>query len=128
MSAPKQSQETRDVSAARRRAELILKVRNGECTATAAAAELGISRKNYYRWEKRAFQGMVDALAEKDSGRPELPPEIVENRQLKEFIKFQEKELDKARQAELLIRRAYELKIREIKGRLEKKSGGKAAG
>jgi hypothetical protein len=71
---------------------------------------------------------MVNALAEKDSGRPELPPEIVENRQLKEFIKFQEKELDKARQAELLIRRAYELKIREIKGRLEKKSGSKAAG
>jgi len=71
---------------------------------------------------------MLEALTEGEPGRPEVPPEIVENRNLKDFIKFQEKELDKARQAELLVRRAYELKIREIEGKVEKKSGHKTTG
>lgn len=71
---------------------------------------------------------MLEALTEGEPGRPEVAPEIVENRNLKDFIKFQEKELDKARQAELLVRRAYELKIREIEGKVEKKSGHKTAG
>jgi len=65
--------------------------------------------------------GMLNALTEKDSGRPALPPETAENRRLKDFVRFQEKELDKAREAELFARRAYEIKIRYIEGKIQKK-------
>lgn len=64
-------QETR----ARQRAELILKVRSGLMTATEAAQELGVSRKTYYKWEKRALEAMLEGLSERNSGRPP-PPEI----------------------------------------------------
>jgi transposase-like protein len=44
---------------ARQRAELILKVRSGQLTATAAAQALGISRQQYYQWEARALQALL---------------------------------------------------------------------
>jgi transposase len=50
---------------ARLRAELILKVRTGQMTATAAAAALGVSRKTYYEWEVRGLRGMLRALHSK---------------------------------------------------------------
>lgn len=89
---------------------------------------MGVSRKNYYRWEKRAFKGMIEALAQKDSGRPKEPPEVAEIRRLRDFIEYLEGKLDKSRRGELLIRRACKFKIREIKGELEKKSGSETAG
>ena len=57
-------------SEARRKAELILKVRSGELSAAEAARELGVSRKTYYKWEKRALEGMVEALSDQLGGRP----------------------------------------------------------
>ena len=58
---------------ARRRAELILKVRSGLITAKDAASELGVSRKTYYKWEQRALSAMVNALSDRRSGRPSRP-------------------------------------------------------
>ncbi len=58
---------------ARRRAELIVQVQSGLMTATEAARQLGVSRKTYYQWEKRALLGMVDALQGKMGGRPSKP-------------------------------------------------------
>jgi transposase len=55
---------------ARRRANLILKVHSGLMTASAAAKALGASRKTYYKWEKRALEGMLEGLCERSSGRP----------------------------------------------------------
>ena len=55
---------------ARQRAALILKVRSGQLTATAAAQALGISRQAYYQWENRALQAMLTALEEQPRGRP----------------------------------------------------------
>ena len=52
------------------RAALILKVRSGQLTATAAAQELGISRQAYYQWERRALKAMLGALEEQPRGRP----------------------------------------------------------
>ena len=49
---------------ARQRAALILKVRSGQLTATAAAQALGISRQAYYQWESRALKAMLAALEE----------------------------------------------------------------
>ena len=63
----------RKADRARRRAEMILKVRSGEITATEAARLLGMSRKTYYQWEDRALQGMLEGLTEKEPGRPQAP-------------------------------------------------------
>jgi DNA-binding XRE family transcriptional regulator len=58
---------------ARRRAELIVQVRSGRITATEAARQLGVSRKTYYQWERRALCGMIEALQDKEGGRPPIP-------------------------------------------------------
>jgi len=92
-------------------AEMVLKVRNGELSAKKAASMLGMSRKTYYKWERRALRGMLEALAERQVGRPAMPPEDpeklalkeeleqlkVENRRLQERLKLR----DEAHQTEM---------------------------
>src|SRR5512143_2171275 len=58
---------------ARQRAQLIMQVRSGGLTAEAAARELGVSRKTYYKWERRALAAMVAALGNRGQGRPPQP-------------------------------------------------------
>ncbi len=58
---------------ARQRAQLIMQVRSGILTAEAAARQLQISRKTYYKWERRALRAMVEALGNRDQGRPPQP-------------------------------------------------------
>ncbi len=58
---------------ARQRAQLIMQVRSGVLTAEAAARQLGVSRKTYYKWERRALAAMVEALGDRDQGRPPRP-------------------------------------------------------
>jgi len=58
---------------ARQRAQLIMQVRSGVLTAEAAARQLQISRKTYYKWERRALTAMVEALGNRDQGRPPQP-------------------------------------------------------
>ena len=58
---------------ARRRAEIIVQVQSGRLTVTEAACRLGVSRKTYYQWERRALGGMIEALQDKESGRPSKP-------------------------------------------------------
>jgi transposase len=58
---------------ARLRAEMIVQVQSGKLTATEAAKRLGVSRKTYYQWERRALGGMIEALQDKESGRPATP-------------------------------------------------------
>ena len=58
---------------ARHRAEVIVQVQSGKLTATEAAKRLGVSRKTYYQWERRALEGMIGALADKEGGRPPTP-------------------------------------------------------
>jgi len=60
-------------SLARRRAQIIVQVQSGQLTATEAARRLGVSRKTYYQWERRALQGMMEALQDKEAGRPSKP-------------------------------------------------------
>jgi transposase len=55
---------------ARQRAEVIFKVRSGQVTATAAAQMLGISRQQYYQWEARALEALLQALEDQPTGRP----------------------------------------------------------
>jgi len=58
---------------ARQRAQLIMQVRSGVLTAEAAARQLGVSRKTYYKWERRALAAMVEALGNRGQGRPPQP-------------------------------------------------------
>jgi transposase len=55
---------------ARERARVILQVRCGQMTAKQGAQSLGISRKTYYQWEKRALGGMMAQLQQQKPGRP----------------------------------------------------------
>ena len=45
----------------REKAEMILKVRGGLMSAAEAARKLGISRKTYYKWERRGLEAMMEA-------------------------------------------------------------------
>ena len=89
---------------ARLRAELILKVRSGLMTASAAAKALGVSRKTYYKWEKRALEGMVEGLCERDSGRPASEADEQKER-LKRTVRMLERELRLRQQSEKLRKR-----------------------
>jgi len=57
----------------RRRAELIIQVQAGRLTAAAAAAQMGVSRKTYYKWEHRGLSAILVALQEGKRGRPAAP-------------------------------------------------------
>jgi hypothetical protein len=58
---------------ATQRAEVILKVRSGQMTATAGAQALGISRQQYYQWEQRGLRALLASLADQPTGRPKAP-------------------------------------------------------
>jgi transposase len=77
---------------ARKRAEVILKVRSGQMTAKEAAKTLQVSRKTYYEWEQRGLKGMMEALLNRPPGRPEKKkdPEKVK---LKEQVEDLEQKL-----------------------------------
>jgi transposase-like protein len=66
-----------------------MKVRCGLMSASDAAAELGVSRKTYYKWEQRGLAGLLDGLSEQGPGRPEkpvtIPAEKVLEKQLAEL-------------------------------------------
>ncbi len=71
MNDPKPS--THRQAQARQRAQLIMQVRSGVLSARQAAQQLSISRKTYYKWERRALAAMVEALGKREAGRPSLP-------------------------------------------------------
>jgi DNA-binding XRE family transcriptional regulator len=56
------------------RTEMIVRVRAGLMTATAAAEALGVSRKTYYKWEKKGLQAMLAAGQDETAGRPDTAP------------------------------------------------------
>jgi transposase len=110
----------RDDAVARLRAELIVEVHSGRMSAQEAAKRLGVSRKTYYKWEKRALRGMVEALGNRASGRPapRIDPE-------KEALRKKSAQLEKR-----LKGLEQTLKVRELlkpsvldrdRGRTEKK-------
>lgn len=80
---------------ARRRAEMIMKVRCGLLTARQAADRLGVSRKTFYKWEARGLSALLDSVADQPPGRPAQLPD--------EHRRWLEKQLaDANRQIELL--------------------------
>ena len=57
------------------RAEMIMKVRCRLMTASQAAAELGVSRKTYYKWEQRGLAALLAGVGDQVAGRPKKPPQ-----------------------------------------------------
>jgi len=58
---------------ARQRAQRIMQVRSGVLSVREAARQLRVSRKTYYKWERRALAAMIEALGNREAGRPSLP-------------------------------------------------------
>ena len=84
-------------------AETILEVRSGKISAKKGAENLRMSRKSYYKREKRALGGMLDALAQRSSGRPESPPEDPEKLAMR-------KELERLKGENLKLQKQLELR------------------
>jgi len=83
--------ESRDNELARKRAAVIFAVRSGRITAEEGAKQLGVSRKTYYEWERRALEAMTDALENGASGRPRTPIDMEKERLQEEIAELQNK-------------------------------------
>jgi transposase len=83
--------ESRDNELARNRAAVIFAVRSGRITAEDGAKQLGVSRKTYYEWERRALEAMTDALENGSSGRPRTPIDTEKDRLQEEIAELQNK-------------------------------------
>jgi transposase len=88
--------------AARQRAEVIMKVRCGLINASQAAAQLGVSRKTYYKWEQRGLRALLTGLTDQPPGRPCQPVDSQ-----KEAL---EKQLAQAHRNNALLKHKMELK------------------
>jgi transposase len=74
-------------------ATLILQVRAGQLTATEAARQMGVSRKTYYQWERRALRGLIQGLQPGRTGRPRAGPSP-EVQRLRQKVKTLEQQLE----------------------------------
>lgn len=108
---------------ARLRVELILKVLNKQMTASAAAKQMGISRKSYYKWEKRALVGLEEAAGERAAGRPRMETDE-EKEALKRQVEALEKEVTVLKQT-LQIRELLQPTAERNRGRPKKPRRGK---
>ncbi len=82
---------------ARERARIIMQVRSGMISATEGSNLLHISRKTYYEWEKRGLAGMLEALEDREPGRP-LQPVNPEMDAMEQKIRELERQLAVAEQ------------------------------
>ena len=86
---------------ATQRAAVILQVRSGQLTATAAAQTLGISRQQYYQWEQRALSALLSALEDQPTGRPKTPTDP-EKEKLQRRVEQLEQQVQHQQQREQL--------------------------
>jgi transposase len=95
----------RPEGSARQRALLILQVQAGQLSATEAARQLGISRKSYYQWEKRALAALLQATEQQPPGRPpkEADPEKDQLRQQVRALQQQVQELEQVMELRQLV-------------------------
>jgi len=105
---------------ARQRAQVIMKVRCGLMTASQAAAELGVSRKTYYKWEQRGLAALLDGVTDQGPGRPEKPDTTAEKNLEKQLAEL-ERENQLLEQKMALKDLAAQLNLRSPKDRAKKK-------
>jgi len=80
-----------DEGRARQRAAVVFAVRSGQITAEEGARRLGVSRKTYYEWERRALQAITEALEDRAPGRPNTPKDEEKQRLQEEITELQNK-------------------------------------
>jgi len=95
---------------ARRRAALFVQVQCGQITAKEAAEQLGISRKSYYQWERRALTALVGAMRERALGRPTTPRDV-QKEQLQRHVRQLEKQVQELEKTVNLHRQLAELNL-----------------
>src|SRR5512143_4361377 len=83
--------EPGDEGRARERAAVVFAVRSGQITAEEGAKQLGVSRKTYYEWERRALTAMTEALENGAAGRPETPRDEEKERLEQKIAELQKK-------------------------------------
>src|SRR6266496_2900708 len=83
--------DSEDKELALKRAAVIFAVRSGQITAEEGARRLGVSRKTYYEWERRALQAMTEAMEDKAPGRPSIPQDEEKQRLQSEIAELQNK-------------------------------------
>ncbi len=83
--------DSKEMEQARRRATVVFAVRSGQITVQEGARRLGVSRKTYYEWERRALQAMTEAMEERASGRPTTPEDEEKLRLQQRVIELQKK-------------------------------------
>lgn len=103
--------DSRDKELARNRAAVVFAVRSGQITAEEGARRLGVSRKTYYDWERRALQAMTGALEDRAPGRPNTPKDEEKQRLQEEITELQNKLFVAEKTVEVRdMLHAYELK------------------
>jgi transposase len=105
-------------------AALILQVRAGQLTASDAARQMGISRKTYYQWERRALQGLMQGLQPGQPGRPRARPSS-EVQRLRHKVKTLEQQLETTEQVARLrqiVAQLHQPQPRAKKGASSKRS------
>ncbi len=80
-----------DEGRARQRAAVVFAVRSGQITTEEGARRLGVSRKTYYEWERRALQAITEALEDRAPGRPNTPKDEEKQRLQEEIAELQNK-------------------------------------
>jgi len=83
--------DSEDKELARKRAAVVFAVRSGQITAEEGAHRLGVSRKTYYEWERRALQAITEALEDKAPGRPSTPQDEEKQHLQDEIAELQNK-------------------------------------
>jgi transposase len=113
---------SRDEDLARNRAAVVFAVRSGQITAEEGARRLGVSRKTYYEWERRALEAMTEALEDRASGRPSAPKDEEKERLQKEIAELQNKLFVAEKTVEVRdMLHAYELQNASAKKGAQKK-------
>ena len=114
--------DSRDEELARKRGAVIFSVRSGQITAEEGARRLGVSRKTYYEWERRALTAMTKALENGAAGRPETPRDDEKERLQAEITALKDKLFVAEKTVEVRdMLHAYELHKAKEKKREEKK-------
>ncbi len=97
-----------------------MKVRCGLMSATQAAAELGVSRKTYYKWERKGLAGLLESVCDRPAGRHPQGPKPRESL-LGKQLEAMHRENEALRQRMALKDIAIELNVRPASDRTKKK-------
>ncbi len=97
-----------------------MKVRCGLMSATQAAAELGVSRKTYYKWERKGLTGLLESVGDRPAGRHRQGPDPRESL-LEKQLEAMHRENEALRQRMALKDIAIELNVRPDEDRTKKK-------